>query len=79
MWRKMIGIYCIKNLINDKVYIGQSTNVESRLAHHRSSLRHNRHDNSYLQKAWNKYGEDNFEFSIIEYCTEEELDDRERS
>lgn len=63
---KRIGIYMIKNLKNNKVYIGQSTNIYSRWNKHRYELRKNNHKNSYLQNSWNKYGEDNFEFSILE-------------
>lgn len=69
----------IRNKINNKVYIGQSVNLKDRIAHHKSSLRHNRHDNSYLQRSWNKYHEENFEFSILEECeSEDELDELER-
>lgn len=74
----MAGIYIIKNLVNNKVYIGQSVDVKSRLQHHRSELRHNRHANSYLQNSWNKYGEENFEFSVLELCDEDQLDELER-
>ena len=68
----------IRNLVNNKIYIGQSTNVIDRMAHHKSSLRHNRHESSFLQRSWNKYGEENFEFSILEECEEKEQDERER-
>lgn len=40
-------------------------------------MRRNDHSNSYLQNAWNKYGESCFEFSVLEQCTEEDLDDKE--
>ena len=73
----MTGIYRITNLINNKVYIGQSINIENRFLRHRNELRRNKQNNSYLQNAWNKYGEKNFEFAILEVCTEEELDDKE--
>ncbi len=62
----IMGIYCILNIINNKKYIGSSTNVLVRLEKHRSLLRGNRHDNSYLQNAWNKYGENNFICFLLE-------------
>lgn len=61
------GIYCIKNKINNKVYIGKTiTKFQKRWFHHRSLLRAGIHNNKYLQKSWNKYGEDNFEFIMLE-------------
>lgn len=66
----MIGIYEIRNKYNGKRYIGQSLDVIDRLRHHKSELRHNRHNNSYLQRSWHKYGEDNFEFAVLEECDE---------
>ena len=62
----MIGIYKIENKINGKVYIGQSNNIEKRWSEHISALNNDRHANSYLQRAWKKYGRENFEFSILE-------------
>jgi len=62
------GIYCIKNLIDNKTYIGQSVDIKRRFRKHKSCLRKNIHGNPYLQNSWNKYGEENFEFSIIEEC-----------
>jgi group I intron endonuclease len=73
----MIGIYKIENKVNGKVYVGQSVNIESRWKAHKSELRRDTHYNTHLQKSWNKYGEDNFEFSVIEECLEQELDDKE--
>ena len=77
MKEKIIGIYKIKCLKNNKVYIGQSVNIMQRWYVHKTKLRANKHDNIYLQNAWNKYGERNFEFSIIERCKKEELDSKE--
>lgn len=74
----MQGIYKITNKINNKVYIGKSTNIEDRWKNgHISKLNKNKHDNDHLQFSWNKYGQHNFEFSIIEECTEELLNKRE--
>lgn len=71
------GIYMCTCDINGKSYVGQSRDVKLRKCRHLSELRNNRHFNKYLQSAYNKYGEDNFSWSVIEYCCEEELDDRE--
>ena len=40
-------------------------------------MRNNKHDNQYLQNAWNKYGAESFEFIIIEECSVEDLNERE--
>ena len=78
MANRTCGIYCIENLINHKKYIGQSANIEMRWRSHKSELRRNVHINDYLQKAWNKYGEDNFQFYILEECVVDIIDNRER-
>lgn len=74
----MIGIYQIYNLINHKRYIGQSSNLDFRWTHHRADLRGNNHHNRHLQGAWNKYGESNFQFSILEECLENQLNEKEQ-
>ena len=71
------GIYCIENKVNGKKYIGQSVNIEERWQTHKSKLKDNKHINSYLQNSWNKNGESAFEFSIIELCDVNELNERE--
>ena len=74
----MIGIYKIENLVNGKVYIGQSKHIKQRFEEHSSRLLKNKHENLYLQRAWNKYGEENFKFEVIEECEEEKLTEREQ-
>ena len=61
------GIYKITCKVNNKIYIG-STEVcfKQRFKKHKQRLRNNYHENDYLQKSWNKYGEDNFVFEILE-------------
>ena len=75
---KRCGIYMITNLVNSKKYIGSSINIQQRLMTHRSNLRHNSHVNKHLQNAWNKYGEDNFDYSILEFCPIEDRFIREQ-
>ena len=74
-----MGIYQIVNLIDGKKYIGSSKNLYNRKSKHIYTLRTNSHRNCYLQRAFNKYGEANFSFEVIEFInTEEELLPREQ-
>ena len=74
----MIGIYKIINKINNKVYIGQSIDIDRRLKDHISGLNGNYGHNPHFQNAWNKYGEKNFEFEIVEEVEDTNLlDERE--
>ena len=66
------GIYKIENIVNDKIYVG-SGNIKERFYRHRYELRHNKHNNDHLQNAWNKYGENNFEFCVITKIQEDYL------
>lgn len=73
-----IGIYCFENLTNNKKYIGQSVNVGERIMAHVYMLRGGYDESIVLQNAWNKYGEKNFDFRIIEECSYEELNEKEK-
>ena len=63
---KTRGIYLIKNSVNGRCYLGSSINVKARWASHKSGLRRGIHHSQKLQRAWNKYGEESFEFHLIE-------------
>ena len=69
MTEAIIGIYMIVNKINKKRYVGSSIDIYNRWSEHIRLLSSNKHHSKALQRAWNKYGEDNFEFMIIEECS----------
>ena len=68
----MIGIYKITNKLNGKVYIGQATNLERRLSEHKQKR------TLTIDDYINVLGSENFDFSIIEECKKEELDEKEQ-
>lgn len=77
MNNKQCGIYKIENKINNKKYIGLSLDILNRWKEHKKGLSENKHHNRHLQRAWNKYGEENIIFEIIELCDKEKLNQRE--
>ena len=61
------GIYQITNTVNGKFYVGSAVNLGGRYSQHLSDLKLQKHANGRLQNAWNKYGEDSFVFSVLEF------------
>lgn len=76
----MIGIYKITNKINNKVYIGQSVQVNYRIKQHfRDAFNRNVHTYEYpLYRAIRKHGTENFNYEILEEVELEELTSREQ-
>ena len=68
-------IYQYTNKITDKVYIGQTRDLPGRKRSHRYNACNG--GDTYFYRALRKYGEDNFEFAIIEECEDGSLNDRE--
>ena len=72
------GIYRIYNKINRHCYVGQSSHVPHRIRDHFTLLKKGRHQNKYLQHAFNLYGEKAFAWEVLEYCKRIKLDLREQ-
>lgn len=75
-WLNKSGIYKIN--FKNKCYIGSSKNIYSRLAQHISHLRAGKHHSRYMQRCYNKYGEENFNFEILEIIEYDEKILREK-
>lgn len=67
------GIYMILNKLNGKRYVGSSAYLEDRRKYHLVNLQEGRHFNSHLQNAFNLYGEETFEFIVLEYVENLEM------
>jgi len=78
MNRSSSGIYQIVNKLDLKRYIGSASVIKDRISNHKQSLRRDAHRNRYLQRAYNKYGENNFIFQVIEYCNKADLIKKEQ-
>lgn len=74
------GIYKIENLINNKCYIGQSVNIKRRWKAHKEASKNikNKTYDFPLYKAIRKYGLENFSFEILEICSENLLNEKEK-
>lgn len=70
---KVSGIYTVTNLVNGKIYLGKSNDLNHRKEEHYRLLRRGVHKNSYIQSSWNIYGEENFLYEILEYHDEKYL------
>ena len=58
-------IYRIRNVVNNKFYVGSTINTADRFKAHRRRLRAGNHQSPHMQAAWNKYGEDCFKFEVL--------------
>jgi len=63
------GIYCIRNKVNNKVYIGKAKCIYRRIRQHVNNLNKKNRDeeNDHLINSWHKYGRENFEYFVVEY------------
>lgn len=71
------GVYAIRCIPLQRVYVGSSLSLSRRLASHRNALRRGDHFNKALQSAWNEHGESAFEFVCLETTSSNERHTRE--
>lgn len=72
----MVGIYAIKNNINDKIYIGRSTDIHRRWITHLRAARTG--DMCKIHIAMRELGIENFYVEVVEECNTEQLNEREQ-
>lgn len=72
-------IYQILNIKNNKIYIGQTTDLKQRIRKHKKELKNGTHPNSDLLGDYNIYKASSFVFSILEICDKNNADGLESS
>lgn len=64
--RRPMGVYRVRNTVNEKSFIGTSKDLPAMLNRQQSQLRMGGHPNRALQKDWNEYGTEAFEFEVLD-------------
>ena len=67
-----MGVFQIRNTINEKIFIGSSVNLDAIWNRHRMQLNGGLHPNQKLQSEWNEFGEGNFIYEILSEITQKE-------
>lgn len=73
------GVYEIYCTPSRRRYVGSSRNIEARWSRHKDDLKYGVHHSIPLQRAFNKYGPDAFEYRVVELCAAEDLTSREQA
>jgi group I intron endonuclease len=61
-----LGVFRIRNKVNNKIFIGSSTNLGAKWNSQQFQLNMGSHPNRELQKDWNEYGKENFVYEVLE-------------
>ena len=70
---KVSGVYCIRNIENDRTYVGSSQNIRTRIRDHFSKLEKGTHVNAFLQRDYDKCSVFAFEWGVLDVCETSEL------
>jgi len=78
--RRAMGVFQIRNLQSDRIFVASSLNLDAALNRHRFQLEHGSHPSRRLQRDWTDLGSAAFVFEILDEITPTEKDpDRDRS
>jgi hypothetical protein len=64
-----MGVFLIRNIANDKVFLGAGLDLVGTMNRHKFQLTNGSHPNARLQRVWNEVGSSNFAFEIIDQIT----------
>lgn len=64
-----MGVFQIRNMVNEKVFVGSSLNLPGIFNRHKLELKMGSHKNKALQAEWNEFGADKFAFEILDELT----------
>jgi type II secretory pathway component PulK len=67
-----MGVFQIRNIVNDKVLIGASLDLSGIINRHKFQLKMGNHPNAALQAEWNEFGAESFAFEILDEITPKE-------
>jgi len=68
--RRPMGIFQIRNVQTDKVFVGSTPNLDAVFNRHKFQLNAGRHPSKSLQQDWNELGEEKFAFEVLEELPE---------
>jgi group I intron endonuclease len=67
------GIYSIEHVASGRRYVGSAANIDKRWKEHRRQLARGVHHSRFLQRAWDKHGEQAFQFTVVLLCDRHNL------
>jgi hypothetical protein len=74
MTKFKIGVFQIRNIVNEKIYVDSSVNLDAIWNRNRMELAAGHHRNEMLQKEWKEFGEENFRFEILSEIEQKDND-----
>ena len=70
-----MGVFQIRNTVNNKIFIDSSINIDAIFNRHRLQLNFGSHPNNLLQNEWKEYGEEQFVFEILAELKQNETEE----